>query len=772
LWNKKGVGMRIYNICLVAVSVMCVQVAHGAREIKVKNTSSKKKRYVALYDRNLVTGNAQRVTRPVKVDKKKTKTVSYDKQPMTKQLTHTRVLLHTKEEKNLREKLSKKDLRNMQATPIRDAKHIDIPATDEKRDARDMVRVGNMTEQPWYIATYVVPHNVTDSAQRYSEVKRVEPGSTVYLPRPDLSFKERIRNHRIIFFHERRDVLAKKLRYQDHRKLPYVEAGVIRGDTFLIAHNPDGATRGYNKFSWGVRPIKKKARQALQKMYDVLGSPIVENVRKKYSTPDVNPWHDKKAQAYTRDPQQVHKQEKQILDQRDTKIRQAVQDLIGRPLAENERTPRIALVCSGGGFRAMFATLGTMRGAGKSGAWDALSYVVGLSGSTWAIAPYMMSNEPTHTFVYNAIQRATQGFSGARKDIRDNRREIHELLTEQMLSRVGFQQILSLIDPYGFMLGRHLLRNTYDNKQPHFMTLADQKDRVKNGSVPYPIYTSVIGQTGTQEDRSAYSWLFYTPYEVGSHEFGAYVPSWGFGRTYNKGASVNNAMPYNLGYCMGIWGSAFSGSLQDIYTMMLSGIDVSIIQKAFKGLSNTQLGNQRLLPARVPNMTYNMQNTPLKDRKYISLIDGGYATNLPIPAVIAPERQADVIIALDVSGDIASSSELGELKTAIDYANRRGVTMPDIDYKKAYNNVASVFTSDNPQAPALVYMPMIKNSKNKKLDPRANIRDNGFLRTANFFYSREDAETFVNLCEQNMKDAMPYIRKAIKHKVQNNDGTT
>jgi len=635
---------------------------------------------------------------------------------------------------------------------------------------RDYVYVTNMTQQPWFAAMYTVPHDKTQPAQRYSLVIRITPGYTVNLPRPDFSLKERIRYDRLILFHSNRDRLKQTLSYKEHQQFSYIHAGITRGRRFFIAYDTDKAPRGYNIYAWNTRRISQKAEATMQHIYNAVAHPLMNRIRRKYLSPDINPWVNDTAHVQTRKHQQLDAQERIALKNRDGRIRKAVSRLIGRPLENHEPTPRVALVCSGGGFRAMFATLGTMQGAQQQGIWDALSYVVGLSGSTWAIAPYMVSDTPVSQFVDAAISRSTRGFSGMRQDIRTHRKEMKELLSEQLLSRISFQQGISLIDPYGFLLGRYLLKNTLTEnkkaKQPHFITLADQKKRVRNGDVPFPIYTAVIGQTGDPQHRIDYDWLFFTPYEVGSQALGGYIPSWGFGRTYNQGRSVNKALPYNLGYCMGIWGSAFSGSLQDIYHMLLKDMNMSAVQKIFSELNRTNLGNQRFFPAHVPNMTYNMQQAPLSSRKHISLIDAGYAINVPIPAVIAPERKADVIIVLDASGGLATESEPEELKRAITYAEKHGVVMPHIDYRKAQQRIASVFTSQDSRAPAIVYMPMIANTSYGNLDPRKNLIQNGFLKTTNFFYKQQDAENFVGLCRRNMQDAIPQIRTALEHNIR------
>jgi phospholipase A2 len=51
-----------------------------------------------------------------------------------------------------------------------------------------------------------------------------------------------------------------------------------------------------------------------------------------------------------------------------------------------DHTPRIQICASGGGYRAMIATLGALIGLEECGVLDTVTSIAGLSGSTWAMA--------------------------------------------------------------------------------------------------------------------------------------------------------------------------------------------------------------------------------------------------------------------------------------------------------------------------------------------------------------------------------------------------
>ncbi len=749
-------------IAFCALICACVQ-AGNIRVVNKQDVS----RYAAVYNYNRISGTATRISEIVALPADNARNIVYPDLGFFKRVSHTQLLVHAQVNDALQPSVQKDAFNQLPSIPISGRDVVQITAESPTARIHDYVGIYNMTEQPWFVAMYTIPHAKDRPAQRFSLVRRVDPGASVSLPRPHASFMQRLTRDRVILFHEAQDELRSSLSYREHRKFPYIHAGLTSGATFYLAQDVDNGTRGYNAFEWKTRTFSEVARKGAQALYEAVVDPQVQKVRQKYLGPEYNPWYDQEAQVRTDRYQQSD--EKHILQKRDPGIRRAIEKIIGRELSEDEPTPRIALVCSGGGFRAMFATLGTMRGAYETNLWDALSYVVGLSGSTWAIAPYMLSEQSVPHFVEAAIRRATQGFGYIYEDITQSPAEIRDVLGTQLLRRIGFQQTLSLIDIYGFALGRYLLKDTLCKDamcfKPDRIHLPSQKKRVNDGSVPFPVYTAVVGQTSQVHERSAYTWFFFSPYEVGANALGGYIPSWAFGRKFSAGRSINRAPTYTLGYCMGIWGSAFSASLQEVYEMMLKDINIPIVQKVFRGLTDVRLGNKRMLPARVPNITYNMQNAPLSARKYISLIDGGYASNVPLAAVLPPERNADVIIVLDVSGGLTQPSGTQELEIAMQYARNYGVSMPEVDYDAAYHNVASLFVKNDPDAPALVYMPLIGNTAYTRFDPREILQNNGFLRTSNFFYSLSQAQQFVNLCAQNTLDATPKIAQAVEHAI-------
>jgi hypothetical protein len=65
-----------------------------------------------------------------------------------------------------------------------------------------------------------------------------------------------------------------------------------------------------------------------------------------------------------------------------------------------------------------------------------------------------------------------------------------------------------------------------------YVHLSDQADYIKDGHVPFPIYTAIDGRMSVALTNPA--WYEFTPFEIGSAEYGVYVPSWALQDFYLK----------------------------------------------------------------------------------------------------------------------------------------------------------------------------------------------------------------------------------------------
>ncbi|TET06247.1 hypothetical protein E3J79_02765 [Candidatus Dependentiae bacterium] len=445
-------------------------------------------------------------------------------------------------------------------------------------------------------------------------------------------------------------------------------------------------------------------------------------------------------------------EENNYLKNRYPKVKKALESLLRRSLTGKVLT--IAVVCSGGGIRATLTTLGFLRGLKKIGLLDAVTYICTLSGSTWAVGPWMSSVQEIEDVQARLIERLPRGFVSA------------ELNTTAMINALlvkwSFEQPITLVDWYGVFLANMLLPN-------QDVYLSKQHDRIKNGDLPFPIYTAV--------DTDEKHWYEFTPYEVGGAWLGHYIKSWAFGRKFAYGFSQDQAPEQSFGFFMGIFGSAFAATFGRIYNRMVN-------PKTWTGtILSPLLENSKKRPSQgeVFNFTYGMPESSIKNKPYMKMVDAGLDFNLPYPPISGerPERKADIIIFVD-------ASKTPRLNTTEEYARMRKLPFPSRSIY--YDRTISVY--EDKDCPTVIYMPLfqdkdlIENFKEgpeyKKLEREAefiDLMDDVMVfvlqkcmetphpiptcSTFNFQYPAEDARRLSSLAEFNVRANRVSILDAI-----------
>src|SRR5947207_917635 len=92
--------------------------------------------------------------------------------------------------------------------------------------------------------------------------------------------------------------------------------------------------------------------------------------------------------AQVRVGNELHPKEREFLLNRRPKIMTSLEKILKVSLQE-KHVPKISVVCSGGGYRAMLGSIGALSGLQATGLLDAITYVSALSGSTWAVGLWM-----------------------------------------------------------------------------------------------------------------------------------------------------------------------------------------------------------------------------------------------------------------------------------------------------------------------------------------------------------------------------------------------
>ena len=432
---------------------------------------------------------------------------------------------------------------------------------------------------------------------------------------------------------------------------------------------------------------------------------------------------------------------------------------------DSQQTPVIAICCSGGGFRSMLATTGFLCGAKEIGLLDVTSYITTLSGSTWGLIPWILQDNSINEFRDELMQRM-DNFSQMKKQSYlnlDKLKEIKKFIVDTYYAFYGTkkddQPKASFIDWYGIILA-NLLLNQFEEKRFE-LKLSDLAPKIKTGRFPFPIFTAV-----SQLDGYKYQWLEFSPLYIASSYLNSSIKPKAFGAKFYNGTTKNITPEPPLSFLIGIFGSAFSASLKDTIHRLANFSApkeiLKIIHKTEDKISKNFWANKKIFPAQVTNFTYGMQNSPIKNVKQISIVDGGYSCNLPIQPLLQPERKVDIIIILDNTSAKLMPPAFS-LKQAEDEAKRKNQKFPPIDYQKAASQNFSVFKDQNdPTCPTIIYIPLKKDPTYSQFFNPLNAK---FCGTTNFFYSKKQAETLAGLTEHIVKKYKDEIWKEVREKM-------
>ncbi|XP_066028623.1 cytosolic phospholipase A2-like [Pocillopora verrucosa] len=219
--------------------------------------------------------------------------------------------------------------------------------------------------------------------------------------------------------------------------------------------------------------------------------------------------------------------------------------------------PSIAILGSGGGFRAMVSLSGVFCALKEMGVLDCAMYTAGLSGAAWYLSTLYSHPDWPNTHPSKIRQ-------DLRKNVTDNWMWL--LLTPSwmyshmniILDKRSRGQPVSFTDFFGYLVGETILKD-----RQHVPKLSEQRHAVKDAAAPMPLYTCLhVKKNKVAQDFC--EWLEFSPYEVGMTKYGTFMKTEHFGSKYFCGKLVTPYPEPPLFYLQGIWGSAFTIMLQRI----------------------------------------------------------------------------------------------------------------------------------------------------------------------------------------------------------------
>ncbi|XP_066532825.1 cytosolic phospholipase A2 [Hoplias malabaricus] len=218
------------------------------------------------------------------------------------------------------------------------------------------------------------------------------------------------------------------------------------------------------------------------------------------------------------------------------------------PSAPHE-VPVIAVLGSGGGFRAMVAFSGAMKALYESGVLDCTTYVAGLSGSTW----YMSTLYSHPEFPKKGPEQINQELM---KSVSSNplRLLLPQHITnyvQALWSKKAGGQPVTFTDIFGMLIGETLIPARMDTK------LSELQEKINEAQSPMPLFTCLHVKPDVSELMFA-DWVEFSPYEIGMAKYGTFMTPDLFGSKFFMGTVVKKYEENPLHFLMGVWGSAFS----------------------------------------------------------------------------------------------------------------------------------------------------------------------------------------------------------------------
>ncbi|XP_042321117.1 cytosolic phospholipase A2 [Sceloporus undulatus] len=242
-------------------------------------------------------------------------------------------------------------------------------------------------------------------------------------------------------------------------------------------------------------------------------------------------------------------EEKNFRQQRKNRVMKHLNNFLGTDLTSPRDVPVIAILGSGGGFRAMVGFSGVMKALYESGILDCATYIAGLSGSTW----YMST-------LYSHPDFPVKGPKEINEELRNSvSHNPLKLLTPQKVKRYiealwkkkRSGQPVTFTDIFGMLIGETLVQNRMD------ATLSAMKEKVNKAQSALPLFTCLHVKPDVSELMFA-DWVEFTPYEIGMAKYGTFMTPDLFGSKFFMGTIVKKYKENPLHFLMGVWGSAFA----------------------------------------------------------------------------------------------------------------------------------------------------------------------------------------------------------------------
>ncbi|XP_026565476.1 cytosolic phospholipase A2 zeta [Pseudonaja textilis] len=514
------------------------------------------------------------------------------------------------------------------------------------------------------------------------------------------------------------------------------------------------------------------------------------------------------------------KEEREFLEKRKKIVSKALNSILKlrEDLSTNE-VPVVAVLGSGGGIRALSSFYGSLLGLQQLNLLDCVTYLAGISGSTWCLSVLYQDHEWSQKDLKHPISNAQDKISSSKVAVFSSEHMKYYFQELNAMENAGRK--VSFTDLWGLIV-EYFLQQKEDQSK-----LSDQQEAVKYGQNPYPIYAAVNVRPNVRGDDFA-EWCEFTPYEVGFRKYGAFIRTEDFDSEFFMGRLIKKHPEPRICYLQGMWGSAFAASLDDVCLKVVGsgfsfletlGDVVKVIDdsRRFHFRDPMRLKTRLVIPggpllqifqdffkSRITaGETFNFMQGLYLHRDYINLkkfviskethldafpnmltpmeetlylVDGGFSINSPFPLLIQPERDVDVILSFNYSWE--APFEVLELTEK--YCRERDIPFPEIIFNKEDEESPKecylFMDAENPKAPIVLHFPLVNDTFRKYKMPgieRESEEEKTFAdfqiegkdspyRTFNFTYTSDEFDRLVQLNCYNVLNNMDAILKALR----------
>ncbi|XP_057579681.1 cytosolic phospholipase A2 zeta isoform X2 [Hippopotamus amphibius kiboko] len=466
--------------------------------------------------------------------------------------------------------------------------------------------------------------------------------------------------------------------------------------------------------------------------------------------------------------------EQEFLHKRKQIVSKALQQVLGLSQApDSSQVPVVAVLGSGGGTRAMSSLYGSLAGLQELGLLDTVTYLSGVSGSTWCISTLYKDPAWSQVALQGPIERAQARVCSSKMGAMSTERL--QYYAQELGIRESHGYSASLIDLWGLLVEYFL----YQEKNP--AKLSDQQEAVSQGQNPYPIYASVNVRSNISGEDFAGMWG--SAFAASLDEIFLKTAGSGLGFLHWYRGNVNTTDdcqelqlhdPERLRTRLFTPQGSFSRAVLDICTYRFTSAQNPNFTRGLCLHRDYVSGREFVAwkdshPDAFPN-----QLTPMRDCLY--LVDGGFAINSPFPLSLQPQRAVDLILSFDYSLDAPFEA----LQMTEKYCLDRGISFPRIEVPpedlKDPRECYLFGKAEDLRSPIVLHFPLVNHTFRTHLAPgveRQTDEEKAYgdfvingpdtpYGMMNFTYEPQEFERLVALSRYNVLNNVETVRQALR----------